>query len=161
MKEVLYAAPRSHHIKHSACYSRRSHPSEGHPRSLSGPCIPLGVSTGSHTPAGSLVSLRPVSSNPKLCPSSDPRPCDWGYLSVTGDTEQESLVQVINGGGVPWASQSRVISSPALAVTLRGLSVSCDLFTWNLGPAVGGSIRDCEQSRETGMGPRGDQHGFL
>lgn len=54
-------------------------------------------------------------------------------------TGRKSLVQVTNGGGEPWASQSKVTSSPALAVTLRGWSVSCETFVWILGLAVGGN----------------------
>lgn len=59
---------------------------------------------------------------------------------MMGGTGRESLVQVISGGGEPWASQSKVTSSPTLAVTLRGLSAPCDPFTRILGSAVGGSM---------------------
>uniref|UniRef100_M3YN46 Uncharacterized protein n=1 Tax=Mustela putorius furo TaxID=9669 RepID=M3YN46_MUSPF len=64
-----------------------------------------------------------------------------GYLSVTDGTGRKSLVQVTSGGGEPWASQSRVTSSPALAMTLRGSSASCEPFTRILGSAVGRSTQ--------------------
>lgn len=94
-----------------------------------GPSHPLG-----HWPLGGQFSLKH-----RLCLFPTSRSCRWGYLSVTGSAGRESFIQVTNGGGDPWASQSRVTSSPALAVMLRGLSVSWEPFTWILGLAVGGS----------------------
>lgn len=99
----------------------------------------LGVFTGPLTPSGPLATWRPIFPKHRLCLFPTSRPCRWGYLSVTGSAGRESFIQVTSGGGDPWASQSRVTSSPALAVMLRGLSVSWEPFTWILGLAVGGS----------------------
>lgn len=100
-----------------------------------------GVDRASHTCwiTGHLEASFP--SNHKLCPFLYARPHSRGYLSVVGGTGRESLVQVTNGGGEPWASQSRVTSSPALAVILRGSSASCDPLTRILGWAVGGNTQ--------------------
>lgn len=78
---------------------------------------------------------------PQAPPISRTKGIGSGYLSVTEGTGWRSLVQVTSGGGEPWASQSRVTSSPALAVTLRGSSASRDPFPRILGLAVGGSTR--------------------
>jgi hypothetical protein len=65
-----------------------------------------------------------------------------------GSRGRESLVHVTRGGGEPWASQARVTSSPAFAVTLRVASASCDPFTLILGLAVGESKQGCELDQE-------------
>lgn len=73
---------------------------------------------------------------------------------MMGSTGCESFVQVTSGGGEPWASQSRVTSSPVLTTTRRGASASWDSFLPIWGLAVAGRSGVVSKARRA-TGSRG------